>query len=136
MKVQNIFRMQAMVIGLGAALFLASSAPAQEIVNTSFSDGPNVATFNQPTTPAAGQVSAAGTTAVNANASAPAVETAAPVVVEEAVVSLEDSAQRWLIASAFFGVMMLAIYALAEVRRARTSTKPSRSLLQSSAAFN
>jgi hypothetical protein len=136
MKVQNIFRMQAMVIGLGAALLLASSAPAQEIVNTSFNDGPNVATFDQPTTPAAAQVSAAGANVTNANASAPAVEVPAPVVAEEAIVSFEDSAQRWLIASAFFGIMMLAIYALAEVRRARTSTKRSRSLLQSSAAFN
>jgi hypothetical protein len=33
-KLQNILRMQAMVIGLGAALFMASSAPAQEIDNT------------------------------------------------------------------------------------------------------
>jgi hypothetical protein len=135
MKVQNIFRMQAGLIGLGALLFLASSAPAQEIVNTSFSDGPNVTTFDQPTTPAAGQVSAAGSTAVNANASAPAVEVSAPVVAEGAVVSFEDSAERWLIASAFFGIMMLAIYALAEVRRARP-TKRRNSLLQRNAAFN
>jgi hypothetical protein len=135
MKAQNIFRMQAIVIGLGAALLLASSTSAQEIVNTSFNDGPNVATFDQPTTTAAAQVSAAPA-AVNANASAPAAAVAVPVVAEEAVVSFENSAERWLIASSFFGVMMLAVYALAEVRRSRKSTERPSSLLQRTAAFN
>jgi Ca2+/H+ antiporter len=140
MKVQNIFRMQAIVIGLGAALFLATPAPAQEIVNTSFSDGPNVTTFAQPAVPAAGQVSAAAATAADANSSASAIVASAPVVAEQAVTeqavtSLEDSAQRWLIASAFFGIMMLAVYALAEVRRSRKSTERPRSLLRR-AAYN
>jgi di/tricarboxylate transporter len=135
MKVQNIFRMQAIVIGLGAALFLASPAPAQQIVNTSFNDGPNVATFDQPATPAAGQVSAAGTSAATATAPVPAVAASVPVVAQQAVVSFEDSAQRWLVVSAFFGIMMLALYALAEVRRARKSNERPRSLLER-AAFN
>jgi hypothetical protein len=135
MKAQNIFRMQAIVIGLGAALLLGSSTPAQEIVNTSFNDGPNVATFNPPTTTAAAQVSAAPA-AVNANASAPAAAVAVPVAAEEAVVSFENSAERWLIASSFFGIMMLAVYALAEIRRSRKSTDRPSSLLDRTAAFN
>jgi hypothetical protein len=135
MKIQNIFRMQAIVIGLGAALFLASSAPAQEIVNTSFNDGPYVATFDQPTATAAAQVTAAGATAVNANASAPAVTVSEPVVSNEAVVSLENSAERWLLACSFFGLAMLAVYAFAEVRRARSLTQRPSSLLRR-AAYN
>jgi hypothetical protein len=135
MKVQNIFRMQAVVIGLGAALFLASSAPAQEIVNTSFNDGPYVASFDQPTATAAAQVTAAAATAANANASAPAVTVSEPVVSNEAVVSLENSAERWLVASSFFGLAMLAVYAFAELRRARSLTQRPSSLLRR-AAYN
>jgi hypothetical protein len=136
MKVQNIFRMQAIVIGLGAALFLASPAPAQEIVNTSFNDGPNVTPFDQPTAPAAAQVTAAQPAAANSTASAPAIAAAAPVVTNEALVTVENSAERWVIISAFFGVMMLALYALAEVRRARKSTDRSAAMFDRSAAYN
>jgi hypothetical protein len=132
MKVQNIFRMQAIVIGLGAALFLASPAPAQEIVNTSFNDGPNVTSFDQPTAPAAAQVTAAQPAAANSTASA----IAAPVVRNEAPVTVENSAERWVIISSFFGVMMLALYALAEVRRARKSTNRSAAMFDRSAAYN
>jgi hypothetical protein len=135
MKVQNIFRMQAIVIGLGAALLLASPAPAQEIVNTSFNDGPNVTSFDQPAAPAAAQVTAAQPAAANSTASAPAIA-AAPVVTNEALVTVENSAERWVIISSFFGVMMLALYALAEVRRARKSTDRSAAMFDRSAAYN
>jgi hypothetical protein len=136
MNVQNIFRMQAIVIGLGAALFLASPAPAQEIVNTSFNDGPNVTSFDQPAAPAAAQVTAAQPAAANSNASAPAIAAAAPVVTNKALVSVENSAERWVIISSFFGVMMLALYALAEVRRARKSTNRPAAMFDRSAAYN
>jgi hypothetical protein len=136
MKFQNIFRMQAIVIGLGAALFLASPAPAQEIVNTSFNDGPNVTSFDQPTTPAAAQVTAAQSAAGKSTTSAPAVAAAAPVVKNEAVVAVENSAERWVIISSFFGILMLALYALAEIRRARKSTDRSAAMFDRSAAYN
>ncbi len=136
MKAKNIFRMQAIVIALGAALFLASSTPAQEIVNTSFSDGPNVQAFDQATTTAAVQVSAAAPATVDSKASAPAAAVAVPIAAEEAMVSFENSAERWLIACSFFGIMMLAIYAVAEVRRSRKSTERPSSLLQRTAAAN
>lgn len=115
MKVRNILRMQAMVIGFGAALLLASSAPAQEIVNTEFNDGPNVATFDQPTTkniePGTSQDSKMAETS-------PATVVSTPVVSSGEMVSLEHSAERWLIAATFFGLAMLAVFAAAEVRRA------------------
>ena len=41
-------RVQMMVAGLGMALFCAGATKAQEIVNTSFDDGPNVAALAQP----------------------------------------------------------------------------------------
>jgi hypothetical protein len=115
MKMQNIIRMQAMIVGFGAALVLASAAPAQEIVNTEFSDGPNVAAFQQPaatqavatTTPAAATSSSAVTPGA----------VATPVATEATLDSFEGSARRWLVASVFFGIAMLTVYALAEIRR-------------------
>jgi hypothetical protein len=46
-------RVQVMVAGLGMALFCAGATRAQEIVNVSFDDGPNVATLAQPAPSAA-----------------------------------------------------------------------------------
>ena|SRR5215472_3276403 len=49
----KVLRVQMMVAGLGMALFCAGTTKAQEIVNTSFDDGPNVAAFAQPAATAA-----------------------------------------------------------------------------------
>jgi hypothetical protein len=59
MKLHKIFRMQAVGMGIVAALFLASSAPAQEIENTRWNEGPNVAAFDQPAPAANGLRTAA-----------------------------------------------------------------------------
>jgi hypothetical protein len=48
MKFQNVLRTPLLVFSLGAALLLAGSAKAQEIVNTEFEDGPYVVPFSQP----------------------------------------------------------------------------------------
>ena len=40
MKIQNIIRMQAVVVGFAGALLLASVAPAQEIVNQEWAERP------------------------------------------------------------------------------------------------
>jgi|SRR5215469_6545407 len=45
-------RVQMMVAGLGMTLLCAGATRAQEIVNTSFADGPNVAPLAQPAAPA------------------------------------------------------------------------------------
>lgn len=45
-------RVQVMVAGLGVALYCAGATKAQEIVNTSFDDGPNVTALAQPAAPA------------------------------------------------------------------------------------
>jgi len=116
MRIQNMIRTSAIAVGIAAAaLFLASSVRAQEIVNTEFSDGPNVVTFPQPTTTVA--------TAADANTTVtPMVAISTPVVTEQALVSFENSAERWLIVSLMFGGAMLVVYAIAEVRRANRET--------------
>lgn len=59
-------RVQMMVAGLGMALFCAGTTKAQEIVNTSFDDGPNVAALAQPAAPAnAATVTSGQTMTVN-----------------------------------------------------------------------
>jgi hypothetical protein len=116
MKVRNILRMQVVVIGFGAALLLASSAPAQEIVNTEFNDGPNVASFDQP---AAKNVEVGTSTdSKMAQTSGVTEVVSTPVVSNGEMVSLEHSAERWLIGASLFGLAMLAVFAGAEVRRA------------------
>lgn len=118
MKVRNILRMQAIVIGFGAALLLASSAPAQEIVNTEFNDGPNVASFDQPTTKNVESDTSRDSKRTEAT---PAAVVSTPVVSNGEMVSLEHSAERWLIAASLFGLAMLAVFAAAEVRRYRST---------------
>jgi hypothetical protein len=132
MKMQNIIRMQAMVMGFGAALLLASAAPAQEIVNTEFNDGPDVAAFQQPAVTQAVTTTPAAT---SSDAITPSGAVATPVVTEAALDSFEGSARRWLVASVFFGIAMLAVYALAEIRRStrKLTERPSSHLNRSAA---
>jgi hypothetical protein len=118
MKVRNILRTQAIVIGFGAALLLANSAPAQEIVNSTFNDGPNVASFDQPVAKSVTLGTSDETTAVQGNSGAVEASVATPIVSNEAVTAMENSAERWLIAASLCGLLMLAVYAVAEVRRA------------------
>ncbi|HKN26105.1 MAG TPA: hypothetical protein VJX72_14750 [Candidatus Acidoferrum sp.] len=117
MKIQNILRTQAIVIGFGAALLLSSPAPAQEIVNTQFDDGPYVTTFAQPSPTVTTDVAPASTVA-DASTVSPAIAIPTPVVTDEAVVSLENSAAYGLITSALFGLALLAVFAVGEFRRA------------------
>jgi hypothetical protein len=49
---RKMMKMQVVVAGLGMALMCAGAAKSQEIVNTKFDDGPNVATMAQPQTTA------------------------------------------------------------------------------------
>ena len=141
MKIQSIIRTSTIAVGIAAAaLFLASSVHAQEIVNTEFSDGPNVAAFPQPSTTTAAAtspLSAESTTADANTAVPPAMTISTPVVTEEAMVSFENSAERWLMVSSVFGLAMLAVYAVAELRRAnREMSMPARTSLTGRAALS
>jgi len=118
MKLQNILRMQAIVIGLGATLLLASSAPAQEIVNTEFPDGPNVAAFAQPAPAATVNDSDAAVVLIPSVMSPAAASIATPVPAQAAAISLWYSVQGWVIASLLLCIGLVALYALAEAKRA------------------
>jgi hypothetical protein len=55
MNIQNMVRTSAVVVGMGAALLFTSSVQAQEIENTIWPDGANVAPFEQPAAVTAAQ---------------------------------------------------------------------------------
>jgi len=52
MKLQNMIRMQVVMAGVAAGLFLASAAPAQEITNTEWADAPGATESITATAPA------------------------------------------------------------------------------------
>jgi hypothetical protein len=111
MKLHKIFRMQAVGMGIVAALFLASSAPAQEIENTRWNEGPNVAAFEQPA-PAANGLK---TSAVNPSSSNAAV-IAKPVAAQESVVSPLRPVQGVIEFSLVF-MTLTALYRRAQAKR-------------------
>ena len=121
MKVKNIIRMNAVAIGFAAALFLATTpVHAQEITNTEFSGGPNVTAFAQP----AADVQQAAAPATPATAQAPSAVVATPVVSDTQLSSIVTTAGHWMLASALCGLALIALYAIAEIRRANRSVRP------------
>ncbi len=122
MKVQNIFRMQAIVIGLGAALFLTTSAQAQEITNSSFDEGPNVVAFAQPSPTTA--ASALNSPAANSDVMTSAAMVSTPVVAQESAVSLWTPVEGWLFVAFLISVALISLYALVEAKRANRNLNP------------
>ena len=124
MKIQNILRLSA-TVAFGLAFLWASAAPvhAQEIVNTEFPNGPYVSSFQQTaaTLPPAAPATASAVPANNVLTPA-AVPT--PAVAEQAVLSASDYLRDTLIASSFFGLLLFAAYAIAEVRRNAFPSRP------------
>lgn len=106
MKIQNIIRIQAMVLGVGAALLLAGSVRAQEIENTTFNDGPNMVAFEQqaPASPATSSTVAA---------------VAAPVVTGEAAVATLAPVQVSLFAFLVICIGLYAAHGVVEAKRLR-----------------
>src|SRR6266404_4164789 len=117
MKLHKIFRMQAVGMGIVAALFLASSAPAQEIENTRWNEGPNVAAFDQPA-PAANGLR---TSVVNPSSSNAAV-IAKPVAAQESVASRLSPVEGVLAFSLVF-MTLTALYRLAQAKRTDRSSE-------------
>ncbi len=116
MKLQNILRMQALVIGFAGLLLLASSARAQEIVNTSFDDGPNVAPSAQPSpAPAANDLNSE---AGEPQAFVPAAMLSGPVVLRGAAIVRWNLIKGWLMVGMLVCIALVALYALSEAKRA------------------
>lgn len=114
MKIQNIIRMQAMVLGVGAALLLTSSVRAQEIENTSFNDGPNMVAIEQQV-----PASAATSSTVAAVDSTATVSPTAPMMTEEAAVSTLAPVQISLLAFLVLCIALYAAHGVVEAKRLR-----------------
>jgi hypothetical protein len=114
MKIQNIIRMQAMVLGVGAALLLASSVRAQEIENSSFNDGPNMVAIEQQA-----PASAATNSTVAAVDSTAMVSPAAPMMTQEAAVSVLAPVQISLLAFLALCIALYAAHGVVEAKRLR-----------------
>ncbi|MGB7848464.1 MAG: hypothetical protein WBL63_22820 [Candidatus Acidiferrum sp.] len=137
MKFQSFSRTLTIAIGFGAALLFANSAPAQEIANTQFDDGPFMA-YAQPA-PASDLspvVAAQGTensqfvdgpvVAEFPQPIAPlvprvlssAATIVTPNVAQEAALSMRTSTEDWMISALFVCIAWIALYALSEAKRA------------------
>ena len=114
MKIQNIIRMQAMVIGIGVAMMLATAAHAQEIDNTVWNDGPNVAPFAQPAPAANNDLNL--TAAVTPEANSAAVTTDANAT-NEAGVSQWSPVGGWLIGSLLVCIGLVQLREFAKANR-------------------
>ncbi len=118
MKVQNILRVTMIMIGIGAALLLTGSVQAQEIENTAWDDGPTVAPFAQP----APTLTANDLQPSSAKSLAPVMSFAgvptSPLITEEASVSQWTPVEGCLFVSLLVCIALVALYALAEAKRA------------------
>jgi hypothetical protein len=90
MKLRNVFQMQVMVVGLGAALLLGGSVRAQELENTNWDDGPGVVPFAQQ---APAQAVA---TPTNPDSVTPAATTTQSIVTQAGVLPQLGPANDWM----------------------------------------
>jgi hypothetical protein len=120
MKIQKIFCVHTVMIGVAAVLFLASSAPAQEIENTRWDEGSNVAPVRQPApAPVANDLKAS---ALDSSASSSAV-VAKAMATQESQVSGLNPVEGWAIALALGFAALLAPYRLAQTKRAKQNSE-------------
>jgi hypothetical protein len=117
MKLRNIFRMQAMLVAFAAVMLMGTSVAAQEIENTVWADGPNVAPLAQ-SAPAnlvmvTNTENATTTDGLELNTAA----MIQPNVAPDGGASQWTSVEVWAMISSlvFIGVIML--YSLAEAKR-------------------
>jgi hypothetical protein len=120
MKIQKIFSIHTVMIGVAAALFLASSAPAQEIDNTRWDEGSNVAPARQ-----AAPAPVANDLAANSSASS-SLAIAKPIATKESVVSRLNPVEGWAFALALGFAALLAPYRLAQTKRAKQNSERGR----------
>jgi hypothetical protein len=123
MKLQAILRLQAITIGLAAALFLATSAYAQEIDNIVWNDGPDTSTTAGPATVSA---PVAGTKDMQSTAStrpAQASTVQQPLATTHASLTELTPINGWLFALMLFCLTMILLLARAEAARFKNSSR-------------
>src|SRR6266567_3251353 len=108
MKIQNIIRMQAVVIGFAGVLFLASSAPAQEITNTEWPDAPGATTTVQAS--AAPAVNNSNTVAVNPSCASVAACVTTSIARQKAAVSQSPTVETWAMACLLVFTTPIGLY--------------------------
>jgi len=118
MKMQKILRMQAMLIGFAGVLFLASSAPAQEITNTEWPDAPGTTATVQAST--APTVNHANPAAVNPSSTNAAASVAKPIANQEAAVSQWPAVETWTMACLLVFFTLIALYKRTAARHANS----------------
>lgn len=128
MKIQNILRMQIVVMGFAAAMMLPSSVHAQEIDNTVWNDTQTAAPAAQPAPvqPAPATAVDETSTATETGAITLAPMNAKRVVAQESSVSQWTPDDRWMVSSLLVCIGLVIIYALAEAKRANRTINESR----------
>jgi len=119
MKIQKIFCMHTVMIGVAAALFFASSAPAQEIENTRWEEGSNVSVQQPAPAPVANDLAA------NSSASSSAA-IAKPAATQESVVSRLNPVEGWAFALVLGFAALLAPYRMAQTKRDKQNSDSGR----------
>jgi hypothetical protein len=117
MKLQDILRTHAVVIGFAASLLLAGGSRAQEIDNTVWADSSNVESFPQATSAVAHDLNTVPTSAYTASA---AVITQ-PGVDAEGVVTDGAEREAWLIGMSLILMAPLGVLVVARARRVKPS---------------
>lgn len=126
MKFQNILRTPLLAFGLGAALLLAGSAKAQEIVNNEFADGPFVVPFSQPVYL---QATPASTPIMTESQAIQAIGVISGPAIPDADRLQASVLERWLAALLLVVAGLLAMFILvelsmlAELKRARRTLR-------------
>jgi len=110
MKFRNRIQLQALLIGFGAALLLASSTFAQEIENTRWDDGPGAVPVSQSTA-----VDDSNTASAVSNDIVPAAVITPSANQEASAFSLE----QWVVPGVglMISICFIAVYALTRTKR-------------------
>jgi endonuclease V-like protein UPF0215 family len=116
MNFQRISRLKLLLMVLAATILLAGSAMAQEIENSAFDDGPNVAAFDQHAS-VQGAISRAASV-VDAHSAKPMAVGMTSATVQ-ADLAQTPSMNAWLSASLLICIALIAVYALVEAKRAK-----------------
>ena len=119
MKIQQILRMQAVMIAVAGTLFLASSAPAQEITNQEWPD-------NSATTSVQAQAPAVATVANSSSVSTPTVASpvvASPAATQQATLAQQSALRGLAIGSVLVFLTTLVLYKRISERLANQNSR-------------
>ena len=114
MKLRDFFRLNVIVIGIAAVLIFPRGVTGQEIENTQWNDGPNVAASQQASTP--DTTNNPGSAAPQAMTMSPGASNAESVVLDEATVTPWAPVRPWMFASLFLCIAGVAIFALVNAK--------------------